>query len=107
VTASGSGLTPKNKDVDLTKGGDYIHAMRRRLDGVITDWPVGTEWSILFDDNQNSVWDADVDGELASWNVDKAVADAMPPGTTVRWRRVNGTTDLIYYVGRVNRGELA
>jgi hypothetical protein len=106
VSASGSGLRPGNRDVDLTRGGDYIFGLRRLLDGVITDWPLGTEWTILFDDNQNSEWDANVLDEMASWNVDKAVADAMDEGTTVRWRYVNGTTDLIYWVGRVNRGEL-
>lgn len=98
-----AGLDPRNRDVVLTDGADFIYALRCRVAGVVTDWPVGTHWYITFDGVPNAEWEASVVGPLASWNVDKVVTAEVPGLTAVRWRYVNGSTDLVYWMGRVRR----
>lgn len=97
------GIHPRSLVVHLTTGADFSGVLRSRnkTTGELEDWPEGTEWSLVFADG--TVWDADVDGPLATWDEDKAVADLRSAGQAVKLRYVNGTTDRIYYTGTVAR----
>lgn len=86
-----AGVDPKNKDVVLTRGGDFNYSMPDEG---------ATAWTILFDDTAASTWAATVAGGNATWAQDKAITDPMPEGTTVRWRT---NADVVAYVGRVTR----
>lgn len=97
------GTDPGALTVYLTTGSDFDCILRYRVGGTVSDWPASTEISLVFDDSAASEWDAAVSGSDATFSVDKATADTMPDGTVVRLRYVNGTTDRIWYVGKVSR----
>lgn len=98
------GLAPKALRLHLPTGSDFTAVLTcKDEDGAVTDWPVGTVWSLVFSDSAASVWTATTSGSTATFEVDKATADTMPDGTVVKLRYVNGTTDRIYYVGKVVR----
>lgn len=97
------GLEPAGLQVILTKGGDFEAVLTYEVDGVATNWPVGTSIALVFSDPSSSVWSAAVSTTDATFAVDKATTDAMADGTPVKLRYVNGTTDRILMVGKVAR----
>jgi hypothetical protein len=97
------GLDPEPLIVHLTTGADFDAVLTYVVGGVVTSWPALTEVSLVFEDAQSTVWDATVSTSTATFAEDKADADAMPDGTGVKLRYVNGTTDRVWFVGRVLR----
>lgn len=97
------GIGPKPLLVELTNGADFDAVLNcKDSSGAEQNWPVGTVWSLLFD-YLDTVWTATTSGSTATFAVDKATADAIPNGTKVKLRYVNGTTDRVYYKGEVVR----
>lgn len=98
------GLSPEPLNVHLPTGSDFTSVLNcKDASGAVTDWPSGTVWSLVFTDSSATVWTATTAGSTATFEVDKAVADLIGDATPVKLRYVNGTTDRIYYIGKVVR----
>lgn len=95
-----AGLDPGPLQVILSDDADFLYIWRYRVGGVITDWPAGTELTIVFGDGTE--WDATIVDEFATWDVD-ATATTIPRGTSAKIRYVNGTTKQTWRRGAVAR----
>lgn len=95
------GIIPRRFGLSLPTGGDFSCELVYRVAGVVTDWPVGTSLAWTF--STGDPWPATISTSKATWNVDKAVADAIPDGTKVKLVYTNGTTDQVWWIGTVKR----
>lgn len=99
---SNYGFDPPNRPVVLVEGSDWNPPpIVLKVDGVETDWPVGTSILLTFDDPAVSDWSATVSGAEATFAIDKAVVATVANGTEVRYRYVNGTDDETFAIGKV------
>lgn len=97
------GAKPKTLRVELVAGADFVTGLRSEVSGVWTDWEVGTELSIVFNDPDETTWTANIDGSLAQWNEDEADVDALieaHPRKAKLWY-VNGPVKLLWAMGEV------
>lgn len=90
------GQPPEPLLVRLTTGADFLCTLRLN-----EPWPTGTSLTLNF--GGGSSWLAVVSGAEASFNVDKAQADAVGNGETVRLVYANGETDQVFASGKVVR----
>lgn len=71
------------------------------------DWPDGAVIALEFGDDDATTWAAEIDGPDASWNVDKAVVDALigrldsSAKRRARLSYTEGSTDLPWAQGSV------
>ena len=95
------GPEPRLLSMRLVTGADFYETQTVEVDGVATDWPAGTTLAYRFDNGVT--WAATIVGAVATFNLDKADADAIPAGTGVRLTYTNGTTDETWEIGTVKR----
>lgn len=95
------GLDPKALELHLTRGADFYTILRYVVGGVPTNWPGSTVLTLVFDDPAVTDWTASISTSDATFDVDKAVTDQVVNLTGVRLRYVNGSTDRIWFVGKV------
>lgn len=101
------GMVAGDLNVYLTEGSDFIRNIRPKQPDGTLGWPTGTTLTIEF---ANGVtWTAEMVDGWARWNVDKAdtTAAKVPHLTPAQWRYVNGTTDIVYFVGKAVRKDRA
>lgn len=99
-----AGLEPEAWVVPLITGSDYLYEWTLLdEDGNEQDWPPGTHLYIDFTNDAGTSWEATVTGATATWNVDKATAASIDNLTEAKLRYVNGTTDLVYFIGSAVR----
>lgn len=96
------GNKPGDLRVEMATGADFSAGLRYKVNGVVTDWPEGTAWTLIFENGVE--FEADVDGSLAMFNEADTIVDALPTPCDVRLRYVNGTTKRVPYKGRAYRG---
>lgn len=101
TTSTVLGIDPEPLRVILVTGADFYCTRTLTVAGVATSWPVGTTLSLVFDTGET--WTASISTSVATFNVDKAVADLIADGTGVRFKYVNGTTDQTWEIGTVKR----
>lgn len=102
------GPVPLEFDWHLTTGSDakVILTLRAKAGGAEVDWPPGTTLTAEFAGGSTAsaaTWTATISGAVATFTRDKADADQRPNGESVDVRYVNGTDDLVPWVGRVVR----
>jgi hypothetical protein len=96
------GLDPVAVDVILTTGGDFNdYADYEDNTGTIANWPGSSTLTLVFDNGVE--WEASIVTSRATWAVDKDDADLIPNGMGVRLLYVNGTSDQILTIGKVQR----
>ena len=90
------GTKPITINVSLSRGADFVALMRRKSG----DWEPGTEISLHFGE---TIWLASIDGDTASWDVDKADVDALieARATTVQTRYTDDDRDALWAEGWV------
>jgi hypothetical protein len=70
------GSVPESLRVELTRGGDFIQTLESEdAEGVAVDWVDGEVVTLVFD--TGDVWAATLSTNEATWNVDKAVVEAL------------------------------
>ena len=89
------GIQPETLRVILTTGADFQCTIR-----LSSNWLAGTTLSLVF---PTTSWNATITTTDAVFNVDKAIADTIPDGATVKLLYVNGATDQIWAIGTVKR----
>lgn len=95
------GREPVDIKVPLITGSDYEMELIFDVDGVETDWPVGTVLKMVFENGVE--FEATIDGSVARFAADKAAVAAVPPAGEVRVTYTNGTTDRVPMLGRAYR----
>lgn len=92
------GIRPDVIRIHLTTGADFDGIFR-----LSTPWPTGTTLTLAF--GNGTTWTATIGAGStdAVFAVDKATADTVPHGTTVKVKYVNGTTDQTWFKGTVVR----
>lgn len=114
ATAFTLGIEPEYAPLNLTAGADFVAECEYAIPDpdnpgqeIVTNWPAGTSWSIVFgaapDGSTPAKWDAIVTGSLAKFSVDKATTAAVPARTPFTIVYTNGTTDVVYFEGTVKR----
>lgn len=90
------GTKPDPLTVYLTTGADFRCTLR--LD---TNWPTGSTLALKF---AATTWSATISGRDATFNVDKATADAIADAAAVRLNYTDGATvDETWAIGTVVR----
>ena len=88
------GRQPDSLVVHLHTGSDFVGYMDYTDEnGDAADWPGGTALSLVFADGTS--WAATVAGSIATWEVDKAQADARSCPQKVHVLYVNSTDEEI------------
>lgn len=92
------GAIPKQMEVELSSGADFIQTMHTETGD---PWPVGTAVELRFSDG--TTWAATITTNQIAWNVDKAdVATLIAThAKNAQLFYVNGTVDLLWASGRV------
>lgn len=96
------GKKPLALEVNLYTEADFVDGLQRD-DG--TDWPAGSQLylRIFLTVGDPVKWDADLEGTVASWNIDKAdvmAAIAGKPKSAQLWF-IDGEADLLWGRGKV------
>lgn len=68
------GHKPQKLEVELVQNADFVSGITR-TNG--SDWPVGLEVRIVFNDKAGTTFDGAVTGPSIEWNVDKAVVNTL------------------------------
>lgn len=89
------GAEPKDLNVNLTTGADFNSTLTN------SDGWAGATISLVFANGET--WTAVVDGNNATFAVDKVEADLMPAGTPVKLVVDSGVNDEVWAVGTVVR----
>lgn len=102
------GSTPQSLEVILVEGADFISALDSvDAAGAPDNWPGTAVISLKFNDTANTVWTATITAAAADWNVDKADVAALesrlPSYGKVELTYLDGTTDLLWFHGKVKR----
>lgn len=95
------GARPDSLAVRLTGGADFIATLTNQ-DGA---WAEGAVVRLVFADEAETVWTATIVGADASFNVDKAIADAIPDRTRVELLYTLGDVDQVWARGSVSRSD--
>lgn len=90
---------PEELRVGLVAGADFI----RTLESEDGDWPGTAVIKLIFNDTDATTWTATIAGADATWNIDKAVVDALIADAPTRAKvtYVDGPVDLLWAVGGV------
>lgn len=98
------GLKPEGLHINLSTDSDLYATITLYDDNdVASSWPVGTTLTIEFPGSAFSAWTATLVTSVATFQVDKAIANTITNRTPARLRYVNGTTDRVLAVGVVRR----
>lgn len=99
------GLDPGRLVLNLPHNATFDRTLRfyNKVTGDPVTLPVGTQISLVFDaDSGIAPWAAIIDDDSARWIESVSTANAVPDGTGVRIRYVNGGSDYPLWVGKVN-----
>lgn len=93
------GQIPDDLAITLVRGADFIASISTRDS---SDWPDGLIVTVAFDDEDSTVFTADVTGPTIAFDVDKAIVETLIDATPrlARLFYIDGDTDLLWAVGR-------
>lgn len=89
------GSEPEDLTVHLVTGADFKATLILK-----PAWPVGTTLTLV---SGATTWTATISGTDATFDVDKAAADLLADGASIKLKYVNGTTDQTLGIGTVKR----
>lgn len=97
------GIKPRPLGMHLTTDADFYltRTLRDKATGTPVSWNPGTVVKFVFD--SGTAWTATIVGAVATFDVDKAVANTIADGTGVRFVVIDGTRDMVLEIGKVKR----
>lgn len=93
------GARPDLLTVVLVTGADFIATLTNQAG----PWAEGATVALVFSDDAATTWAATITAADATFNVDKAIADAIPHRTKAELHYTLGAVDQVWARGSVSR----